>query len=432
MGLFSAIKGEARRAFIARGDDCKNDIIYKHPDSNIRWGSQLTVMADEQALFMRDGRVVGTIGPGRHTLEASNFPFLSMLIDAVTGGNLFITEVYFVATREISQIKFGGPIGDVRDAGTGLAVGTMVHGDFSLRVIDPERLVIGLVGLQRTTNDAFVGWFKNLLLKTIRDHVAELMVKKQWPLLDVTSGAYTEEIELEVIEGAKKHIDGYGLTVVRLGNFTIAIKPEDEETIKKFKKDSAYSRLAGGFQQYAAGAAMLGAGEGMAQGGGGGGEGPGGGGAALGGAGLGVGFGMANMFMAQQAHQPHPPPQYGGYPPQHGYPAHGAPHGHPPHGAPHGHPRHGAPHGHPPHGAPHGHPPHGAPYGGQPPPHGGGQPAKVACQACGSSVPPGKFCASCGKELPAPEASGPKHCPKCGGQASAGAKFCPGCGNALG
>ncbi len=419
MGLFSSIKGEARRAFIARSDECKNDIIFKHPDSNIRWGSQLTVMADEQALFMRDGRVVGVIGPGRHTLEASNFPFLSMLIDAVTGGNLFITEVYFVSTREISQIKFGGPIGDVRDASTGLAVGTMVHGDFSIRVTDPERLVIGLVGLQRTTNDAFIGWFKNLLLKTIRDHVAELMVKKQWPLLDVTSGAYTEEIEEQVIQGAKKHIDGYGLTVVRLGNFTIAIKPEDEQTIKKFKKDTAYSRLAGGFQQYAAGSAMLGAGEGMAKGGGGGG-GEGGGGAALGGAGLGVGFGMANMFMAQQTHQP--PPHHGGYPPQ---------------GAPHGH-------GYPPHGAAHGHSPHGAPYGGGYPPHHGAPPQghqggapqgalqNVQCPGCNSSVSPGKFCANCGQQLPAPEASGPKHCSQCGNELSSEARFCPGCGDPTG
>ncbi|MFW5878920.1 MAG: SPFH domain-containing protein [Myxococcota bacterium] len=393
MGLFSAIKGEARRAFIARGDEFKNDIIYKHPDSNIRWGSQLTVMADEQALFMRDGRVVGTIGPGRHTLEASNFPFLSMLIDAVTGGNLFITEVYFVSTREVSQIKFGGPIGDVRDASTGLAIGTMVHGDFSIKVNDPERLVIGLVGLQRTTNDAFIGWFKNLLLKTIRDHTAELMVKKQWPLLDVTSGAYTEEIEEAVIEGAKKHIDGYGLSVVRLGNFTIAIKPEDEQVIKKFKKDSAYSRLAGGFQQYAAGAAMLGAGEGMAQGGGGG---EGGGGAALGGAGLGVGFGMANMFMAQQAQQPQ---AYGG-----GYPPQGAPHAQPPHGAPQG--------GNPGYAA-------AAPA-----------PALTTCPSCKAQVPPGKFCTNCGQPMQTEPAS--SACSKCGNEVAAGAKFCPSCGNPQG
>ena len=60
------------------------------------------------------------------------------------------------------------------------------------------------------------------MLKVTRDRIAELMVKKKWPLLDVTSGAYTEEIENEVIAGVKPHVDSYGLTVVRMGNFPSA------------------------------------------------------------------------------------------------------------------------------------------------------------------------------------------------------------------
>ena len=67
----------------------------------------------------------------------------------------------------------------------------------------------------------------------MRDRIAELLVKKKWPLLDVTSGAYTEEIEQDVIAGFKPHVDGYGLTVVRMGNFTVSIKDEDEATLKQ-------------------------------------------------------------------------------------------------------------------------------------------------------------------------------------------------------
>ncbi len=130
-----------------------------------------------------------------------------------------------------------------------------------------------------------------------RDRIAELLVKKKWPLLDVTSGAYTEEIEKEVIAGAKQHVDPYGVTVVRFGNFTISIKPEDEATLKKLSKDVAYSRLAGGFQQYAQGQAMLGAAEGMSKGGG---EGGGGAGGAMAGMGMGMGFGMAQAFANNQ------------------------------------------------------------------------------------------------------------------------------------
>lgn len=295
MGIFDSLKAEAQRNFIARADEAKDDIIYKYPERNIRVMTQLTVQADEVALFVKDGVVAGKLGPGRHNLDTNNVPFISRLLEKVTGGNLFVAEVYFVSTREFAQVKFGGPIGDLRDPETGLGIGTMVYGDFSIQVMDPEKLVLGLVGLRRASNDDFLGWFKSQVLKVTRDRVAELCVKKKWPLLDVTSGAYTEEIEQELVAGLGQHTASYGVTIVRFGNFTISIKPEDEATLKKLGKDVAYSRLAGGFHQYAQGQAMLGAAEGMAKGGG---EGSG---TAMGGMGMGMGLGMAQMFMNQPA-----------------------------------------------------------------------------------------------------------------------------------
>ncbi|MBZ4394816.1 SPFH domain-containing protein [Myxococcus sp. AS-1-15] len=300
MGIFDTIKGEAKRNFIARADTAKGEIIYKYPENNIRMLTQLTVDADEVALFVKDGKVEGKLGAGRHQLDSNNIPFLSRLLEKFTGGNLFVAEVFFVSVREFPGIKFGGPIGDVRDPETGLGIGTMVYGDFSIRVTDPEKLVVGLVGMGRSNNEALLGWFKNQVLKVTRDRIAELLVKKRWPLLDVTSGAYTEEIETEVIAGLKPHVDDYGLTVVRMGNFHVSIKEEDEATLKKLGKDVAYSRLAGGFQQYAQGQAMLGAAEGMAKGG----ESSGN---ALGGMGMGMGFGMAQQFMNNQQQQPQRP-----------------------------------------------------------------------------------------------------------------------------
>jgi membrane protease subunit (stomatin/prohibitin family) len=296
MGFLDGLKAEAQRNFIARADEAKDFIIYKYPEHNVRMMTQLTVGRDEVALFVKNGEVVGTLGPGgTHSLDTNNVPFISNLLEKVTGGNLFISEIYFVSTREFTQIKFGGPIGEMRDPDTGLGIGTMVYGDFSLRVTDPQKLVVGMVGLRKVSNDDFLGWFKSQVLKVTRDRIAELIVKKKWPLLDVTSGAYTEEIETEVIAGCKPHVDPYGVTIVAFGNYTISIKGEDEATLKGFAKDTAYSKLAQnpGYMQYAQGQAMMGAGKGMEKGG----EGSSG---ALTGMGMGMGFGMANMFANQQ------------------------------------------------------------------------------------------------------------------------------------
>jgi membrane protease subunit (stomatin/prohibitin family) len=197
------------------------------------------------------------------------------------------------------------------------------------------------------------------------------LVKQNLPLLNVTSGALTEEIEQIVVEAVKPHLVDYGMRIVRMGNFVVDMKEEDEAQLKAMYKDAAQLRMMGGnlnnYQQFAAGKAMMGAGEGMAKGGGDG----GGGNPMLGGAGLGVGFAMANSM--GQAGQ-----QGGG---NAGF-------------------QQQAP---------------SAPQGGM---------GQVTCGKCNAKVNPGKFCAECGATL----AEKKQFCAECGKPMVAGAKFCAECG----
>ncbi|MDZ4771636.1 MAG: SPFH domain-containing protein [Planctomycetota bacterium] len=303
MGIGDWFKRSTGELVIARPDDAKSFVVWKHKDPTIPKFSQLTVNSDEQAVFFRDGKVVGTLGPGRHTLDSTNIPFLSNLLDSFTGGRLFITEVFFVSMREFTGAKFGGPVGNVEDPKSGVPVETMVHGEFSFKVTSPEQLILNLVGTGVAENFDVRQWLKEQVLKVLRDRIAQMLVKNKWPLLDVTSGAYTEELETDVVAGLTTHVASYGLVIVRLGNFEIAINEDDAKNLKKLYTDAAYLRTVGGvgnYREFAAGKAMLGAGEGMAKGGGGG-DGTGGG--LLGGAGLGVGLGMAQMMMNQQNQQ---------------------------------------------------------------------------------------------------------------------------------
>lgn len=342
MGIGDWFKRGVREMMVARPDEAKSQVVWKHPDKTIPLKSQLTVEADERAVFFRDGKAVATLEAGRHTLDSMNLPFLSDLVDRFTGGDVFIAEVFFVNVREHPGVKFGGRVGHVEDPKSGVPVETMVHGEFSFRVTDPEQLIVGLVGMGRTESYLVRSWMKEQVLKIIRDRIAELLVKNKWPLLDVTSGAYTEELERQVLDGICAHVADYGIEIVRLGNFVIAIDEQDADNLKKLYTDAAYLKTVGGvegYQRFAAGKAMMGAGEGMAKGGGGGAGDGSGGGALMGGAGLGVGFGLAQMLVNDNRGGQVLTPAAPG----------------------------------------------------------------VVCGACQQAVPPGKFCSSCGTALAAPE-----------------------------
>ena len=229
MGIMSFIKGGVAEMAIARPDAAKDQWVYKHPDQTIPWKAQLTVDSDEIALFFKNGAYVGQFSAGRHTLDANNIPFLGQLIDKFTGGNVFLCEVFFVTTREMPSIKFGTSIGDVQDPQTKLRIRLMVHGEFSAKVIDAVKLLIGLVGQKNATNEGFLPWFKSQVQKTMKDGIAELIVKENWPLMKVTSGGYTDEIEESTLQKVRRNIEPYGVEIIRLGDFSISMDEKDKE-----------------------------------------------------------------------------------------------------------------------------------------------------------------------------------------------------------
>ena len=288
------------REFIAVPDDRKGQIVFKWPDITIRRFTRAIVNADEMALFVNTGQVVQTMGPGRHQIDANELPGLGVVIDSITGGNAYRAELYFVGTREYTGFKFGGRVDDVQDPRTGLVVTLRVFGDYALRVADPVRLVTNMTAtVDVTDNERIAGWVSDQLLKVLRTHVTTQIIRNGWPILGLM--AYSAEIEQATIDAANGQLVAYGVQLTRMGNFDVNLSPEDEQQLKQLAKDTSYSQLAGGFQNYAAGEMALGAGQGMAKGGG-----------AADGAFLGAGFGLASAFGAQQAQasrrsRPRPP-----------------------------------------------------------------------------------------------------------------------------
>ena len=66
----------------------QNDVLVeKSVVENFNTKSQLIVNESQEALFYKDGRALDLFGPGRHSLNTENLPFLKKLYGAIFGGN---------------------------------------------------------------------------------------------------------------------------------------------------------------------------------------------------------------------------------------------------------------------------------------------------------------------------------------------------------
>ena len=106
----------------------------------------MNVDLDYEAVFTNLGKVIGTLGPGRHQLDQGASLTLGWLVDHLTGDAYYDAEVYFVTTREITGVEFGGPVDNLTDAPTGLVVSLRVFGELAYRVTDPAALLARLIG----------------------------------------------------------------------------------------------------------------------------------------------------------------------------------------------------------------------------------------------------------------------------------------------
>jgi membrane protease subunit (stomatin/prohibitin family) len=246
-------------------------------------------------------------------------------------------------------------------------VGLRVFGEYALVVSDPTAMILKLVGTRQASNDLITDWAREQILKALRTSVVKKLTAEKWPVLGLAGR--TADIEAQLMTDVQAPLAPYGLTITRLGNVTISLSPEDEQTLKGLRKDAAYTRLAGGFREYGVGAALKGIGEGAAAGGGG------------GTAALGVGMGLGGIVAG-----------LGVGPSQGGAPSPGT-----------------------------------GPAPGPAPGAGGGAGANACANCHAPNAPGAKFCSSCGTAM-APKGV---HCTQCGTAATPGAKFCANCGGAL-
>jgi membrane protease subunit (stomatin/prohibitin family) len=265
MPLFEGHKDSGlQRLFIEMPDQAKDQIAWKWPDQQIIQHSELNVDLDYQAVFTNLGKVIGVMGPGRHRLDKGASLALGWLVDRLTGNAYYDAEVYFVTTRDIPNVEFGGPIDNLTDRPSGLVVTLRVFGELAFKVVDPPALLSRLIGTgaEGDFNTEISTWVKDQTLAAIRAVLPEI-VGEHGVLAMGELQAGTAEAALAQVN---QSLRTYGLQVTSFGELNVNLPDADAQQLKQFAATKAYSGLSGSFDSAVRGEAALEIAHGIANG----------------------------------------------------------------------------------------------------------------------------------------------------------------------
>ena len=159
------------------------EILWRYPNAEITWGSQLIVHEYEVAVFFRDGKAYDVFSAGRHTLTTLNLPLLTGVLSRITGfgESPFKATVIFISTR-----IFAGKYGT--KAQTTELVPLQVHGSFWFKLEDAQLFVNEVVGGQQAfATEDVNNYLRGFLNEKIIDELSHYDLITVFTRLDETS-----------------------------------------------------------------------------------------------------------------------------------------------------------------------------------------------------------------------------------------------------
>jgi membrane protease subunit (stomatin/prohibitin family) len=171
---------------IQHPNERSDEMVYREPQQGsgeFKFGSQLIVREGQAAVFYRDGKALDVFGPGRHTLNTNNLPLLTGLMGIPFGGKTpFTAEVYLVAMREFTDLKWGTAQPVVfRDSDFGM-VRLRAFGTYTMRIADPQLFVQQVVGSRAIYT---IGMIEDYLRGIIINEFNDLLGSVHTSLLDL-------------------------------------------------------------------------------------------------------------------------------------------------------------------------------------------------------------------------------------------------------
>ncbi|HYH78698.1 MAG TPA: SPFH domain-containing protein [Longimicrobium sp.] len=230
MGLWDFVKTELID-IIQWLDETGDTMVWRFDghDNEIKNGAQLIVRPGQAAVFVNQGQVADVFPPGRYELVTQNLPILGTLLGWKYGfDSPFKAEVYFVATKQFTDQKWGtkSPV-MMRDAEFG-PVRIRAFGTYVVRVIEPARFIAQIVG----TDSAFTtGEVDEQLRSLVTSRFVDAVAEAKVPVLDLA--ARYDEIGSLIRGKMAADFGEWGIELTQFVIENIALPEEVEKALDK-------------------------------------------------------------------------------------------------------------------------------------------------------------------------------------------------------
>ena len=212
-----------------------NVMAWKYPKQDLTTGTQVIVNETQEVVFVKEGKVLDVLGPGRHTLSTENIPILSKLINLPFGGKSpFTAEVWYINKVFALDVKWGtAPAIQLEDPKYHVFIPVTSYGQFGIQVDDSREFLTKLVGTLPTfEHDTMVKYFRGLFVSNIKTCISTYLIKKQISILEIN--AYMSEISEELEKVLRPEVEEYGIKLVNFYVMSIEA-PEEDSAVQKLK-----------------------------------------------------------------------------------------------------------------------------------------------------------------------------------------------------
>lgn len=251
MALFKRNPNEAdyyggKKHFIdvIKNNGANTYLFWRQPEEDFNTHSKLIVMPGETAIFVEGGNIVQQFSEGTYELTTNNYPFISRLKNALSGGiSTFHCVIYFLKNADSMELKWGtdDPI-QVRDKVYGIRTSVQARGSYKVRIENPALFLEKLIGnnVRGLNQNELNKYFKNEMLMQIKSCVSKFLLLYENEFIGI--GAYAGEISEAIQPQINETVSKYGLRCV---NFAISyMEPDqtkydaiDEAQIERIKRE---------------------------------------------------------------------------------------------------------------------------------------------------------------------------------------------------